>query len=95
VAYRGQIYFARLDQKSTLLPPGEIKAPGKAGCRTGMTALSMPDGKTLVTWTKDNQLSWQLYDAKGLPSGSPGAAKSSCNGVAGVVDNEGRFILFR
>jgi hypothetical protein len=92
---RYDIYFARLDQKGALLPPGEIKTPGKAGHRTGMLALSAPDGSTLVAWTKDNQLSWQLYDAKGQPSGSQGSAKSSGDGVAAVVDKEGRFILFR
>ncbi|HEY7314892.1 MAG TPA: hypothetical protein VH643_36435 [Gemmataceae bacterium] len=89
------IYFARLDQKGNLLPPGEIKTPGKAGHRTGMTALSAPDGSTLVTWSTDNQLGWQLYDTKGQPSGPAGSAKSSGNGVAGVVDKAGRFILFR
>ncbi len=89
------IYFARLDQKGTLLPPGEIKTPGRAGHRTGMLALSAPDGSTLVAWTKDNQLGWQLYDAEGQLSGSPGSARSSGNGVAGVVDKEGHFILFR
>ena len=29
------------------------------------------------------------------PLGSPGSAKSSGNGVAGVVGKDGRFILFR
>jgi hypothetical protein len=89
------IYFARLDQKGNPLSPGEIKTPGKAGHRTGMIALSGPDGSTLVAWTKENQLGWQLYDANGRPSGSPGFAKSSGNGVAGVVDKEGHFFLFQ
>jgi len=89
------IYFARLDQKGNLLPPGEIRTPGKAGHRTGMIVLNGPDGSTLVAWTKDNRLGWQLYDAKGRPSGSAGSARSSGNGVAGVVDREGQFILFR
>jgi hypothetical protein len=89
------IYFARLDQRGNLVPPGEIKTPGTAGHRTGVNTLSAPDGSTLVAWVKDNRLGWQLYDATGRPSGSPGSARSSGNGVAGVVDKEGHFILFQ
>jgi hypothetical protein len=89
------IHFARLDQKGNLLSPGEIKTPGKASHRTGMIALSGPDGSTLVGWTKENQLGWQIYDANGRPSGLPGSAKSSGNAVAGVVDKSGNFLLFR
>jgi hypothetical protein len=92
---RYNIYLARLDQRGTLVPPGEIKTPGTAGHRTGMIALSGSDGSTLVGWAKDNQLSWQLYDAAGRPSGLPGSARSSGNGVAGVMDKEGHFTLFR
>ena len=90
-----EIYFARLDGKGNLLPPGEIRTPGKAGHRTGMIALSGSDGSTLVAWTKEGQLGWQLYDSNGRPSGISGSAKSSGNGVAGVVDKEGHFFLFR
>jgi hypothetical protein len=92
---RGEIYFARLDAKGNLLPPGEIKTPGRAGHRTGMLALSAPDGKSMVAWTKDGKLGWQVYDSKGRPLGDVGFARSSGNGVAGVVDRDGRFILFR
>jgi hypothetical protein len=92
---KGQIYFARLDAKGQPLPPGEIKTPGKAGHRTGVLALSDPDGSTLVAWKKDDRLGWQLYDAKGQPSGSPGSTDSPGNGIAGVVDKNGRFLLFR
>ena len=63
--------------------------------RTGMLALSGPDGSTLVAWKKDDQIGWQLYDAEGQPFGAPGSAKSPGNGVAGVVGKDGRFILFR
>jgi hypothetical protein len=92
---KNQIYFARLDSKGALLPPSEIKTPGRSGMRTGMLALTSPDGSTLVTWKNDDQMGWQLYDAGGRPSGSPGSAKSSGNGVAGVVSKDGHFILFR
>ena len=92
---RGEIYFARLDGKGKLLPPGEIKTPGKTGMRTGMLALNGPRGSTLAAWRQDDCMKWQLYDAKGKPSGSVGSAKSAGTGVAGVVDKGGQFILFR
>jgi hypothetical protein len=89
------IYFARLDRNGHLVPPGEIKTPGHAGHRTGMTALAGPDGSTLVAWAKDNHLGWQLYDPNGRPLGTPGSAKASGHGVAGVVAQDGHFILFQ
>jgi hypothetical protein len=92
---KGDVYFARLDAKGNLLPPGEIKTPGRSGMRTGMVALDAPGGGTLVAWRQDDSVKWQLYDAKGQPSGSVGSAKSAGAGVAGVVDKGGHFILFR
>jgi hypothetical protein len=92
---RGDIYFARLDAKGSLLRPGEIKTPGKSGMRTGMVALDAPNGSTLVAWRQDDCVKWQLYDAKGQPSGSVGSAQSAGTGGAGVVGKSGRFILFR
>jgi hypothetical protein len=92
---RGEIYFARLDGKGNLLPPGEIKTPGRSGMRTGMLTLNAPEGRTLVAWRQEDRVKWQLYDAKGKPSGSVGSAKSAGTGVAGVVDTSGHFILFR
>jgi hypothetical protein len=55
---RGQIYFARLDGQCDPLPPAEIKMPGSTGMRTGMLALSAPDGGTLVDWKNDGRLGW-------------------------------------
>src|SRR5262249_10579506 len=92
---RGEIYFARIDAKGNLLPPGEIKTPGKSGMRTGMVALSAPQGSTVVAWSQDDCVKWQFYDAKGQPSGPVGSATSAGSGVAGVVDKSGHFILFR
>jgi hypothetical protein len=92
---RGQIYYARLDAKGHLLPPGEIKTPGRAGIRTGMVALDAPNGSTLVAWRQDDCVKWQLYDAKGQPSGSVGSAQSAGTGVAGVVGRSGQLILLR
>jgi hypothetical protein len=92
---KGQIYFARLDSKGQRLPPGEIKTPGKASLRTGMLALNGPDASTLVAWKIDDHLGWQLYDAKGQPAGSLGSVSSPGNGIAGVVDKDGHFLLFR
>lgn len=91
----GRIYFGRLDSQGNPLSQEEIKTPGRAGIRTGMLALTAPDGCTLVVWKKDNRMGWQLYDAKGRLSGSPGSAQSSGWGVAGIADRNGRFILFR
>jgi hypothetical protein len=92
---RGLIYFARLDGAGEPLPPGEILTPGKSGMRTGMVALSAPDGCTLVAWKRDERLGWQMYDPDGHPSGAPGSAESPGQGAAGVVDQDGRFLLFR
>jgi len=91
----GRVYFARLDSNGEPSPPEEIKTPGSAGMRTGMLALSAPDGSTLVAWKKDEQMGWQVYDAKGRPSGSSGSTQSAGGGVAGIVDKAGHFILFR
>jgi hypothetical protein len=91
----GQIYFARLDGRGNPLAPGEIKTPGRSGMRTGMLALSAPDGSTLVAWKTGDRLEWQLYGGDGRPSGEPGSAASQGNGAAGVVSKDGRFILFR
>jgi hypothetical protein len=63
--------------------------------RTGILALNTPDGNTLVAWKKEGQLGWQLYDAAGRPSGRPGSTTNPGKGVAGVVDKDGQFILFR
>ena len=92
---KGQIYFARLDKQGNPSTNAEIETPGRAGMRTGMLALSGPDGTTLVAWTKEGQLGWQVYDAGGRPRGSTGSARTLGNGVAGVVGRDGRFILFR
>ena len=92
---KGQIYFARLDGKGALQSPKEIKTSGVTGMRTGMVALSAPDGDTLVAWKKDGQLSWQHYDQRGRPSGSLANAKSAGAGVAGVRVKNGGFVLFR
>jgi hypothetical protein len=91
----GQIYFARLDGNGDPSRQAQIKTPGRSGMRTGMLALSTPDGTTLVAWKNDDQIGWQLYGVGGQPLGQPGTAPSSGNGVAGVVDKDGRFILFR
>jgi hypothetical protein len=92
---RDQVYFSHLDGKGKQLSPGEIKTPGRSGMHTAMRALSAPDGSTLVVWKKDDRMGWQLYDAKGQPSGSPGSAQSPGNGVAAVMAKAGQFILFR
>jgi hypothetical protein len=91
---KGQIYFARLNKKGDVLPPGEIKTPGTNGMRTGLLVLSALDGVTLVVWKHKDILGWQLYDAKGKPAGEPGSTASLGNGAAGVGLRDGRFVLF-
>lgn len=92
---KGRIYFARLDGRGQASRGAEVETPGRSGMRTGILALSGPDGGTLVTWKLDGLMGWQLYDAEGKPSGRAGSAKSPGSGVAGVVGKDGRFILFR
>jgi hypothetical protein len=92
---KGDIYFARLDTSGKVLPPGEIKTPGHSGTRTGVVALGAADGESLVAWKHDDELGWQLYDREGQPEGAPGSAQSPGKGAAGVVDHNGRFILFQ
>jgi len=91
---KGDIYFARLDQNGRVLPPGEIKTTGHSGMRSGVVALSAPNGESLVAWKHEDELGWQLYDTEGQPEGVPGSVKSPGKGAAGVVDMNGRFILF-
>lgn len=90
---RGDIYFARLDHRGCPLFP-EVKTAGKSGMRTGVTALSDPRGNTLVAWSKESRLGWQLYDPQGRPLGPMGSAQSSGNGAAGVLTKGGHFLLF-
>jgi len=92
---KGDICFAKLDRNSKVLPPGEIKTPGHSGMRSGVVALSAPNGESLVAWKHEDELGWQLYDAQGRPEGLPGSVKSPGKGAAGVVDENGRFILFQ
>ena len=90
-----EIYFARIDPKGNVVPPGEIKTPGRAWHRTGVLVLAAPEGSACVAWAKDGQLGWQVYDEKGEPAGRPGSAKTNGNGVAGVATKDGRFVLFQ
>jgi hypothetical protein len=92
---RGDIYFARLNAEGKVLPPGEIKTPGRTGMRTGLVALGAPDGTTLIAWKQQDQLHWQAYDSAGRPEGNPKSVPSAGKGVAGVVEKSGRFILFQ
>jgi hypothetical protein len=92
---KGEIYFTRLDKAGNRMAPGEIKTPGHSGMRTGVTALSAPDGKTLIAWKHQDELGWQAYDEKGHADGAPGSVKSAGKGTAGIVDRNGRFILFQ
>ena len=91
---RGEVFFTRLDIKGEPSGEPEIKTSGKSGMRTGLLALSGTDGNTLVVWRDGDRIAWQLYGADGQPLGRPGSVESRGAGVAGVVDNAGRFVLF-
>ncbi|HXI40609.1 MAG TPA: hypothetical protein VNH18_32995 [Bryobacteraceae bacterium] len=92
---KGEIYFARLDRNGRVLPPGEIKTAGRSGMRSGVVALSASDGTTLIAWRHQEEVTWQIYDLEGRPQGALGSIKSAGKGAAGIVDEKGRFILFR
>lgn len=92
---KGEIYFARLSRKGEVLPPGEIKTPGRSAMRSGVVALSAPDGASLIAWKHQEELGWQLYDRQGRPLDAPGSIQSAGKGAAAVVDPSGRFILFQ
>jgi hypothetical protein len=91
----GQVYFARLNSRGELVPPGEIKTPGQSGMRSGLAVLPAKDGQSLVVWKKSGQLGWQLYDAKGQPAFRSQSVKSPGAGVAAVRTLDGEFVLFR
>jgi hypothetical protein len=91
---KGDIYFARIDAKGAVLPPGEVKTPGRSGMRTGLLALSGPEGSTLIAWKRDGELSWQLYDVQGVAQGGVISVPSTGKGAAGVTGPHGNFILF-
>ncbi len=92
---KGDIYFARLDSKGNVLPPGEVKTPGHSSMRSGLVALSRADGTSLIAWKRNGELLWQLYDRQGVPQGDPGSVPSAEKGAAGVVTRDGTFILFQ
>ena len=92
---QGQIYFSRLDRDGKVMSPGEIKVSGRTGMRTGLIALGAADREALVAWKDKDQLNWQLYGTDGRPEGGPGSSSSSGKGTAGLVDRDGRFVLFR
>jgi hypothetical protein len=92
---KDSIYFARLDGQGEPLTPAEIKTPGIPGMRSGILALPAPSGSTLVAWKKENRLGWQVYDARGKPSGTSNSAKSAGKGVAAAVDKNGDFLLIQ
>ena len=90
---KGEIYFTRLDRDGKVLPPGEVKTPGRSGMRAGVLALSAPDGATLIGWKNKDVFGWQVYSAKGEPAGQPGSISGAGSGAAGVALRDGRFLL--
>ena len=91
---QGQIYWARLDSKGNLLPPGEIKTSGRNGMRTGLTILSGKENTILLCWNDGTRLHWQLFDGQANQIGSPGELASKGKGAAAVSLNDGSFLVF-
>jgi hypothetical protein len=86
--------FTRLDRDGGVLAPGEIKTPATSGMRTGVLALSAPDGATLIAAKNEDALRWRLYDAKGQPEESAGSEAIPGGGAAGIALPDGKFVLF-
>ena len=85
--------------RSTGRPRRTVAAGGNQDAREVRHAdrharLECPRREHAVAWKNDDQIGWQLYGQQASPW-EPGSAKSSGNGVAGVVGKDGRFILFR
>ena len=91
---QGQIYWARLDSKGNLLPPGEIKTSGRNGMRTGLTIHSGKENTILLCWNDGTRLHWQLFDGQANQIGSPGELASKGKGAAAVSLNDGSFLVF-
>jgi len=92
---KGEIYFARIDKNGRVMPPGEVKTPGHSGMRTGLVVLEAPDGRTLIAWNHEGQLSWQQYSSDSQPVDNPTSIPTTGKGAAGVVNGAGKFILFQ
>lgn len=91
---KGRVAFATLDGGGVPSGPAEVFTSGTSGMRTGMLALSAADGTTLVAWRDGGRIAWQVYGGDGRAIGAPGSAESQGKGVAGVVGNDGQFILY-
>jgi hypothetical protein len=91
---KGEIYFTRMDRDGKVVPPGEIKTPGRSGMRTGLIAMEASDGQALVAWKHQGELTWQLYSPDDHPEGTPQSIASTSTGIAGFVDKTGKFVLF-
>lgn len=91
---QGQVYFAHLNKSSQKLPFEEMPTPGEA-VKKYPVILNAPDGVMLVAWKRGSQFEWQLYDAEGKPQGQLNWRTSrNPHRPAGVVTNEGKFLLF-
>ena len=74
---KGRIYFARLDSRGEPSAPAEIETPGRSGMRTGLLALTDPDGRTLVAWKKDDHARMAALRRRGASFGGTGIRAES------------------
>jgi hypothetical protein len=92
---RGHVDFTRLDKDGNQLSPGEIATDGLAGIHDGVLALAAPSGQALIAWNYLSNLSWEIFDAAGRRIDAPQSAPITGKWAAGVVLNDGHFILFK
>jgi hypothetical protein len=85
---KGQIFFARLDGKST---PMEVSAAPQG---KWPVALEGPDGTVLVSWKSGSNLWWQLFDRDNKKIGAAKSKPSpNTTRFAGVLARDGSFVL--
>lgn len=92
---KDEIYFARLDRDGALRDPGEVKTGGATSHRSGMSIVADAQGRTLVAWKRNGELSWQLFDAQARPQSAPETVKSPGKSAAAVLTRSGEFVLIR
>ena len=91
---RGKLYFTKLSADGKPTIAREIMTDGTTTMRSQPLALTNASGMTLIGWRQEGQLQWQVYDAQNNPVGARGSAAGVSLAAAGVVDKEGRFVVF-
>lgn len=96
----GEVYFSQIDPGSLELSP-PVAAPGQGDNRKHPAVAANVTGQVLLVWTegtgwrKGGSLAWQLFNAKGEPSGAIGRAPGvPAWGMPSVfADHQGNFTI--